>query len=216
MSTVIATFAPEASLKTSREDLASYVAAEIRRLFDSGAAVLLAIHQFGVDDDARMLAMEMLTRGEDDAGERIYPVEHQWRLRLKDGAKPPLLDPQGRKIEPDAQGKVLRAKVGLLGASRGRDHVSAAAKQWDGNARAAKSMSMSAPLHVMRDITSKPTVLTLREAALVLSRWGVGCTAKQYLRPPGWVPGQHSTEQGQDTWLVEEVPAAATAKTRAA
>jgi hypothetical protein len=211
VSTVVATFAPEAHAHPSTEALSAYVVAELRRLFADGASVLLAIHQWGVDEGARILALEYLARGEDDAGERLYPLEHQWRLRLREGAVPPPLDPQGRRLPPELAGKVLRAKVGLLGAQRARDAASPAARQWEGHNRAAKAVNEQ-PLHKVQDVTAKPAAYSLTDACLILSRWGVGCTGKRWKRPDGWRPGEHSAEKGQDCWLVEEVPASRPAK----
>jgi hypothetical protein len=212
VSHVLPVFAPAYEI-TDPDERRKYVAAELRNLVQSGGAVLLAILQPAVADGARMTALEMLRDNADDDGEQVLDPSHQWRLRLKDGAKPPAIDPNGLRLGPDKAGKVLVAKIGVLGGARGRENDTKASVEWQGPARAIKSMT-GQKLLATREVTSKPTVFSLRDATLVLQKWGVGVALKQYAKPRNWKPGEYfdpddPKTRGQDQWLVEELPVTA-------
>ena len=212
MSYVLPVFADKYEM-TPPEDRSRYVAAEIRRLFEAGGAVLLPILAPTVSDGARISALEMLRDNADADGEPVFDAAHQWRLKLKDGAKPPMVDPNGLKLPPEKAGKVLVAKVSVLGANvtRAREDATPASDQWRGDRRAIRAMT-GAPLLGTREVSARPAVYSLREATLILQRWGVGVELKQYARPKNWRPDTYAdpddpASKGQDRWLVEELPA---------
>lgn len=212
MSYVLTVFASAYEI-TDPDERRKYVAAELRNLVQSGGAVLLSVLQPAVADGARMTALEMLRDNADDAGDQVIDPAHQWRLRLKDGAKPPAVDPNGLRLGPDKAGKVLVAKVGVLGGQRGRENDTKASIEWQGPARAIKSMT-GQKLLATREVTSKPAVFSLRDATIVLQKWGVGVQLRQYAKPRNWKPGEYfdpddPKTRGQDQWLVEELPVAA-------
>jgi hypothetical protein len=208
---VLPLFAAEWSRYVPRSDTerARYVAEELRRLVAEGGAILLAILQPGVDDHPRMLALEMLQTNAGPDGNPVIDASHLWRLRLKDGAAPPRLDPQGRPLSPAEAGKVLVAKVGVLGSERGRDQDTEGSIEWEGPSRARKAASGQSIYRLAR-VTSKPGAYTLPDAVKILQQWGVGVVARQYRRPTNWRPGEYfdgesEAARGQDQWLVEEV-----------
>jgi hypothetical protein len=193
--------------------LEQYVTDELRRLVQQGGAVLLPILQLHVDESAQMIALRQLAENVGADGDPVYDPSHTWRLRMKDGAQPPVCDAQGRKLPKDIAGKVLRARVGNLGGARGREQSSRASLEWSGENRARKAAS-GQDIYQHRDLTTKPQAFMLTEAVLILRQWGVGVQPKQYLRHRTWRPGEASedTPQGQDQWLVEEGPVPAPAK----
>lgn len=212
MSHVLPVFAAAYEI-TDPDERRKYVTAELRALVTSGGSILLSVLQPSVADGARMTALEMLRDNADDDGEQLIDPAHQWRLRLKDGAKPPAVDPNGLRLGPDKAGKVLVAKVGVLGGQRARENDTKASIEWQGPARAIKSMT-GQKLLATREVTSKPAVFSLRDATLVLQRWGVGVALRQFAKPRNWKPGEYydpddPKTRGQDCWLVEEVPVAA-------
>lgn len=212
MSHVLPVFAPAYEI-TDPDERRRYVAAELRKLVEAGGAILLPVLQPAVADGARMTALEMLRDNADDDGEQVLDPSHQWRLKLKEGAKPPTVDPNGLRLPPEKAGKVLVAKVGVLGGQRARHDDTKASIEWQGSARAIKSMTQQ-KLLATREVTFKPTVFTLHDATLVLLKWGIGAQLRQYLKPRNWKPGEYydsedPSARGQDQWLVEEVPAPA-------
>lgn len=212
MSHVLPVFAPAYEI-ADPDERRKYVAAELRKLVAAGGAVLLPVLQPAVADGARMTALEMLRDNADDDGEQVLDPAHQWRLKLKEGAKPPAVDPNGLRLPADKAGKTLVAKVGVLGGHRARHDDTKASVEWQGAARAIKSMT-GQKLLATREVTSKPSVFSLHDAVLVLQKWGVGVQLRQYLKPRNWKPGEYFDPEdpktrGQDQWLVEEVPTGA-------
>jgi hypothetical protein len=207
---VIPSFCPEWEKHSRTDDTREeYVSQELRRLFEEKGVVLLAVLQQSVADDARMIALRQLSENQDADGTQLYDPTHLWRLKLKDDAKPPLVDAQGRKLPKEKAGKVLVTKVGNLGGQRSRDQSTAASREWAGDRRAMKS-NTGQDLYSQREVTSKPAAFPLNDAVLILQRFGIAVQTKQYLRDPRWKPGDANEDlpNGQDQWLVEEVPPA--------
>jgi hypothetical protein len=208
MMIVVPVFAPDTERHAKDLDaLEQYVTNELRRLVKEGGPVLLPILQLHVDESAQMIALRQLGENVGADGDSIYDPSHTWKLRLKEGAQPPVVDAQGRKLPKEEQGKVLMARVGNLGGARGREESSRASLEWSGDRRAMKASS-GLDIYVHRKITAKPQAFMLGDAVLVLRQWGFGVQPKQYLRHRTWKPGEHNddTPQGQDQWLVEEGP----------
>ena len=204
---VLPIFAPDWSrvAKSSDKEKRTYVTGELRRLFEGGGAVLLAIMQPGVDDMPRMLALDLLNTNPNEGGRRLYDPARAWRLRLKVGAEPPRLDPQSRRLPPEKLGKVLVAKTGNLGGERGRDQETEESAEWAGPQRAMKAIS-GRDIYETVEVTFRAEAFTLRDAVLILRRWGIGVQPRQYARSSEWRPGDADEGRGQDRWLVEEVP----------
>lgn len=209
MMTVLPVFCPDWAKYAADDDAReTYVAAELRRLFAEGGAVLLAVLQMHVDEACQMTALRQLAENADADGEPICEPGWTWKLRLKEGAVPPISNAQGIKLPKEKQGKVLAARVGNLGGSRGREDSSRASLEWTGQRRAMKASS-GQDLYSHREVTAKATAFSLNEAVLILRQWGVGVQPKQYLRNRAWKPGESNEDiaQGQDQWLVLEGPA---------
>lgn len=204
---VIPVFGAEWSrlLRASEKEKRAYVRDELRRLFDQGGAVLLPILQPGVDDSPRMIALDMLVQNPSEGGKRLFDPGRAWRLKLKDGAEPPKRDAQGRALPADKAGKVLVVKTGNLGGERGRDEDTEESREWRGEVRAMKAMT-GADIYQTEEVTARPSAYTLRDAILILQRWGIGVAPRQYARAETWRPGDAHGGGGQDRWLVEEVP----------
>lgn len=210
---VIPTFASDWSRYhcASEKEKRAYVRDELRRLFDAGGAVLLPILQPGVDDSPRMIALDLLLQNPSEGGKRLFDPGRVWRLKLKDGAEPPKRDAQGRTLSPEKAGKVLVCKTGNLGGERGRDEDTEESREWRGEMRALRSMT-GADIYQTEEITARPAAYTLRDAILILQRWGIGVQTRQFARSNDWRPGDADAGRGQDRWLVEEVPPDAPAK----
>lgn len=208
---VIPVFCPDWEKHSRNDDTREeYVSTELRRLFEEKGVVLLAVLQQSVADDARMIALRQLSENQDADGNQLYDPSHLWRLKLKEDAKPPLVDAQGRKLPKEKAGKVLMTKVGNLGGQRTREQSTAASREWAGDRRAVKS-NAGQDLYAQREVTARPTAFQLNDAVLILQRFGIAVQPKQYLRDSRWKPGDANEDlpNGQDQWLVEEVPPAA-------
>lgn len=112
--------------------------------------------------------------------------------------KVPQADPQGRILPPETRGRVLRAKVGNLGAQMAASSLQDASRAaaWSGERRRARD-SVGQDLYVLVDVTREPRDLSLAHALAVLRQWGAGIAAQL------------------DHHLVEEVPPAPLASPRA-
>lgn len=220
---VIPVFAPRYEA-TPPDERVAYVRDEIRRLVREGGAVLLAILSPRTSTEAQVIALEMLRANRDNFrfagagsnpgpfGAKLIDSGHRWVLRLKAGATPPPLDPQGRRLPPEKAGKVLVAKVGMVEGDNGAERGDAS-QEWTGPARSIKA-AVGVDLFVAAEVTFEPQAFDLMEAVHILRKWGVGTTLKQYLRPRNWRPGEYvdpdsPAARGQDQWLVEELPPSA-------
>lgn len=225
---VVPVFAPRYEA-TPPDERVAYVRDELRRLVAEGGAVLLAVLSPRTPTEAQVVALEMLAANRDSFrfagtgaragahGNRLLERAPVWRLRLKAGATPPPIDPQGRRLAPDKVGKVLVAKVGMPDGDVGAERETSG-QEWTGAARAIKA-AVGDDLLYTAEVTREAREYELREAVHILRKWGIGCTLKQYLRPRTWRPGEHVDQdspaaRGQDQWLVEEVPAEAPAAKR--
>ena len=104
--------------RTAAEQRA-YIASELRRIDAEGAPLLTVCVAYLQDDRVQQIAHELISRNYDsDTGEQIF-APREWRLKLVDGGKPPTVDPQGRQLSAAEAGKVLVAKVGVLGGELG-------------------------------------------------------------------------------------------------
>lgn len=193
----------------------AYIASELKRIDAEGAPLLTVCVAFLQDDRVQQIAHEIISRNYDsDTGEQVY-APREWRLKLVDGGKPPTVDPQGRQIPPAEAGKVLVAKVGVLGGELGPEADSREVMQWGAEKRAARDRQGRDLYRYVR-ITREPTVLSLVDAMAVLRQWGVGVAARERRRPSAWRPGLIDDNSGQLNWLVEEVSPNAKATKKAA
>jgi hypothetical protein len=181
-----------------------YVADELRRL-DGIGAPLLTVALAQADDAVRHLALSLLRVNDDGEGKPIYPYGRQWMLRLVEGEAPPDRDAQGRAMPAALKGKVLRTKVGNLGGNLGPETDARETEKWGGRNRLARERQ-GGDLYVYRDVTRQPTPFTFEDASLILARWGIGVSVRQYDRGAGWKPGgEGEAQRGQCRWLVEEL-----------
>lgn len=196
---VIPPFARQWS-NTPASERVALVARELKTLLDRGGPVLCPVLAVA-DDELRDLALELLTKNDDGAGKPLYE-ERLWRLRLVEGARPPVLDPQGRALPKEKAGKVLVVKVGNLGGDpKATRHETST--EWSGPSRALKVARREDVFRTV-EVTAKPLALKMEVAVLVLRRYGVGVNPQRYKKPDGWKLGDDITT-GQDQWLVEEV-----------
>lgn len=181
-----------------------YVADELRRL-DALGAPLLTVALAQADEAVKHLAVTLLRSNDDGEGKPIYGYGRQWTLKLVDDEAPPDRDAQGRQLPVELRGKVLRTKAGNLGGSTPSQADAREVEKWSGRNRLARERS-GGDLYVYRDVTRQPTPFTIDDAVLILSRWGVGVSARQYDRGAAWKPGSEGEGQkGQCRWLVEEI-----------
>ncbi len=180
-----------------------YIKEELERLAASGSALLYTCLTAPLEVQ-RDLAVSALRE--------IQP--NIW-LRLKPGAVPPSLDPQGRDL-PDADRGKLVAKVGQVGQMRpdeikGRtESGETAAYTSEGRQSIARSKK---GLYETRRIDTSPRAFPLDEAITIMRAWGVGMREPQFRRvrqlSPKIVDGVNVNEglwEQQDMWLVEEIP----------
>ena len=179
-----------------------YVASEIRRLDREGLPILTTVLA-ALDGMVQQIALDLVMKGHDANGEQLFEPR-QWMLRLRQGAQPPVLDPHGRELPLEERGKVLAAKVGNIGAhvnlAKMAGGVDGASNRFSGDARP----GMREKYHVQK-IGRTATPVTFDRAVAVLRQWGVGVRRNQHAVKSGWRPGSDYGE-GQDRWLVEEVP----------
>lgn len=178
------------------------VAEELRRIDGEGAPLITAVLTIP-DDRVQQTALERLRENDDGDGKQIYQ-SREWRLRIVEGGVPPLADAQGRPL-PDAQrGKMLAAKVGVLGNHLGPEADSREVMRW-GAVNRQNTDHAGRDLYRYVRITHQWTnVSTFDDAVAVLRQWGVGVAKKQWRRGAAWTPGTQSTDRGQLNWLVEE------------
>lgn len=178
----------------------AYIADELRRLSREGAPLLTVVLAQS-DDAVKHIALSLLRSNDDGEGRPIHTLT-SWSLRLVEGESPPVRDPQGRMLAKEEQGKVLRVKVGNLGANLGAQADAREIERFSGAARMARSQR-GQDLYITRDVTRNAQSFTLDDAVKILSAWGVGVPMRQYDRHPKGTEG----ERGQCRWLVEEVTA---------
>lgn len=157
----------------------AYVAAELRRLDASGAPVLRAVlsHPY---DGCRNVSLALLAPENGNAvqgsGDPVLTApRHVWWLRLVEGAELPPTDPQGRRLPDEIRGKVLRAKVGLVGWLPGdpSTHDPAAVAAAGGEARR-KRESTGRDLYLTTDVTRDPRPYPFQQAVIILRAYGRG------------------------------------------
>jgi hypothetical protein len=192
----------------------AYVARELRRLDAEGAPILRAALAT-LDDELLQVVLDLLHGTADTSDdEPLFPdgPRAAWRLRLRKGAVPPPLDPQGRPVPPADRGKLI-VKVGNLGGRLGPEARQQELARYNGDARQVASLA-GRDLYRNVKIGTQPTALSLGDALTVLRQWGYGCTLRRYQRVPAEVLAEWKRRgedpdkkpQGQDLWLVEEVP----------
>lgn len=181
----------------------SYVSEELRRLDALGAPLLTVVVAHLTDDRVQQTALERIEHNDDGEGRPIFEPR-EWRLRLVEGGKPPLSDAQGRPLSEADAGKVLLAKVGVLGGQLGTEADPQEIRQWGADAREGRDR-MGRDLYRYVRITRAGTSLSLADAIAVLRQWGVGVAKRQRRRSSEWRPGQRDDGTGQLNWLVEEV-----------
>ena len=155
--TEVPVFAPDYAMQPTRHERRAYVAEQLRALARERGISLTAILA-GAVDGAASEALDMLSRGVDDAGREIVPPGWAPVLRLREGAVPPDRDPQGRKV-PDAQrGKVLVVKMGN--------------RPLDGAERVTTERARR-DLYDVVEVTHAARPYRTREAVTILRQWGV-------------------------------------------
>lgn len=192
----------------------AYVTSELRRLDKEGAPLLTVVLSHLTDDRVQQIALELLTRNHDSDGNPIYE-DRPWRLRLVEGAKPPRVDAQCRQLSEAEAGKVLVAKVGVLGGELGPEADSREVMQWGAQNRDAKARQ-GRDIYRYARVSRAGVNLPMADAITVLRQWGVGVAAREKRRPTGWRPGMTDDGTGQANWLVEEVNPNAPAAKKAA
>jgi hypothetical protein len=154
----VAVFAPDFNRKPNAAMRRAYVADELRRLQASGPLSLAALLA-GAVDGAASVALDLIDKGRGPDGADVVPPGFAVSLRLREGAVPPVRDPQGRQLPADKQGKVLVVKVGQ------RSQL-ATERATDANARR--------DIYETTEVTATARAYRLREAVTILRQWGVG------------------------------------------
>lgn len=181
----------------------AYIASELRRIDGEGAPLLTVCVAYLEDDRVRQIAHELLVRNHDAEGEAIY-TPRAWRLKLVEGGKPPLVDPQGRQLPANEAGKVLVAKVGVLGGELDASADSREVMQWGAEKRDARARQGRDIYRYVR-IGREPVEVSITDAFAILRQWGVGVAQRERRRPSAWRPGLIDDGTGQLNWLVEEI-----------
>ena len=188
--------------------LAQYVVDELRRL-DADSAPMLRAVLTHPDDRMQTLALAALDPAflAEDGAPAVQA--RLWFLKLADGAVPPRVDPQGRPLPAELQGKVLRAKVGNIGGNNGgntpqlADARKCAGVSGDNRVKVAYSRGN---LYLTADVGAAAKPFPLSQAVTILRQWGAGVTAKAYrsAKRSSVRADQEAAEHGQCTWLVVE------------
>lgn len=181
----------------------AYIADELRRLDRDGAPLLTVVAAHILDDRVQQIAFEILRRNHDSDGNPVYEPR-QWALRLREGATPPKVDAQGRAVPEKESGKVLYAKVGVLGGELGPEAESREVMQWGGPNRDARARQ-GRDIYRYVKIGREPVTLSLDDALAVVRQWGMCVAPRERRHPTGWRPGMSDDGTGQLNWLVEEV-----------
>lgn len=155
-----------------RERRRAWLRSELERIEQSGVAPLFAA-----------LTAPLTTQVDECVAVLSESRRPVW-LRLIEGAQPPDVDPQGRPIEADKRGKVLRAKVGNVNG--------------DGMVGTARGSMIGARRDIYRyvDITAEPVALSVADAVLVLRQWGYRVRQNEFY---------YRGERQQSRWLVVQV-----------
>lgn len=189
----------EAFQTTPRRDRDGYVAGELRRIRQEGHSVLATVIGCA-DDDAQACATRLLHDNLDPEGGEILEAL-PWRLRLVKDAVPPNTDPQGRRLPKEKQGNTLVVKVGNKG-GRLRDNAEAEQVRAFSGPQRTVNVRAGRDLYETVEVTRDPKVFTLRNAILILRRWGHGVTYERARMEPD---RDGNLVEVQCNWLVEEV-----------
>lgn len=93
-------------------------------------------------------------------------------LRLKEGQRPPERDPDARLLPPADKGKVLLAKVGVVGQTDdGRQPASEDDPFNSGTGRVARAR-LNRPNTKTARVTREPMPYPLKDAKVILQQWG--------------------------------------------
>lgn len=182
---------PEA--KPLREE---YLSKEINRLIDEGKPVLRAILARPGDtgqciDESLWLLSHGYSGGEDGGGIPIRAVRSVM-LRLRDGAVPPSVDPNGRRLAPGQ----LVAKLGNVGGD-----VDTRVERRGVDAQKREQLkALKRMFRVSEAVTSEPWDFSLDDAVMILRAWGYGIAVRIKHDHRDKADVSHA-----DTWLVEEV-----------
>ncbi len=182
----------------------SYVRSELDRLAAGGAPLLTASLNTPLPDQ-QDIALRVLR----ELRQTVF-------LRLRPGAVPPIRDPQGRELKDPDRGKVLVAKVGVVGNVH-PSQIKAAddsgkSREWLSSSRAALART-KVGLYNTKRVTSQPQPFLIDDAITIMRAWGVGMREQQVrsgapLRPKmqDGINVNEGLLDEQDCWLVEEVP----------
>ena len=185
------------------EALELYVAAELRRLVAAGAPLLTTVLRYP-DQDVQQVALQLIDANATETGETVFEEPPtSFRLRLATDAKPPVRDPQGRKLSAEKAGAVLVAKVGNKGGRLGEKAPAAAVDAVSGPRRAI-TVNARADLYETVEVGRAWKVFRRREATLVLRTYGVGVQTYQHAITNDPKTGEEI--EGQSNWLVDEEP----------
>lgn len=193
----------------------AYVEQELRRLHAAGEPLLYACLTTPLADQ-RDVAVSVLRTVLGPFGGRVF-------LRLRPGAAPPPLDPQGRPVPTQHAGKLV-AYLGEIG-QMSREELQAAEEsgesaRYHATNRQQYLATSRAGLYRVAVIGASPVALTVDDAIVVLRAWGHGVRGedarwrdrieRSLVEADPKRPELGSVEARkivkQDTWLVEEVP----------
>jgi hypothetical protein len=187
-----------------------YVARELARIAEAGAAVLTQVLTLPLEMQQH-LALSVLHE------EGLGGHRPAWRVKLVAGARPPARDPQGRPLPEEDVGKVLVAKLGTRGGGlRQTDKLPDAVTGRFGGRGVQAASHAGEDIYRYVRIGAEPVELQLDEAILVLRQFGHGVQTQRYLN-------RKDPARMIDQWLLEELsqpfakkPEATPAKGRAA
>jgi hypothetical protein len=174
----------------------SYVRDEVLRLKAEGQPVLYAALTTPLIEQ-RNLAFSVLRE--------VHPIVS---VRLHAEASPPTYDPNGKPLPKQDAGRVLVAKVGVVGQAPPGGRISEdEAALYAGPARAV--LARSGGLYRVVRVTREPTSLPLDEAIALMQLWGHGVQDEEYRRRHRSAVLNPVTSKYEDKrihqWLVEEV-----------
>jgi hypothetical protein len=173
-------------VKLQADAQTSYVQDEIKRIAEEGEPVIFAVLNLPLLSQQEV-ALRVLNQDS--------PVNDFVNIRLRPGAVPPKLDPQGRQI-PASKAGHLCAKVGNLGGRIAPNVGGANVERYSG--RGTQSLS-HANRDTMRYVWLAPgesKTVSVYDAILILRKWGVGCVEQRYTH--------RKRPDAQDHWLVYE------------
>lgn len=170
---------------------ASYMEAELRRLAEAGEPLLHAALMLPFMEQTDLAVRVLRTRlGYVHAYLRLAPA----------AAPPPATDPDGKELPPEKAGRVLVAKVGVLGQTPdGRPpHSEAESPYTSASGRDALANRLGRSLVRALEVGAAPVPVPLDDAIVILRQWGVGI-------PPEFRRRRSRTREAMACWLVEEL-----------